>query len=367
MALEKCPQAKKVVFLPNNLRKGKPNRAPLPLRARWLSFSMPIFNHSGWLKLPDKIVCDTRDCDYVVDILRDHNYTIVGLVGSDLCKPPKLFAQNWILVERNGFPIKEALSHLEGKQVIIIPNNETKWQNISSSYIREAANLSDKYFIETINMHVVPYFEKKFLGESLSQTTLKHEFATVKNTETFYISYIDDSCAQNCIDNLDKLKKSLIATLFHLPNIIEKSNNTVHFSRIHGTTLFQVVVSFIQDLISEQELEEVLTACFVLLQQVYFSKSLTFPHHFHCDPSAKNILYEAPSTLWFVDFENCKTFDDYKPCRKHYDRFSSSFEFYLMLHGYERDTSLLAFIKDCEKKAWIKNADQIVPLNAQNS
>ena len=355
MALEKFRSARQVVFLPNNSRQGKPKRSSLALRARWLSFYMPIFNHSDWIRTEYPLICDTRECDYVVDILRDRGFNIVGLVGSDLCKPPKLIAQDWIVFERAAFPIQEALKYLDGKRVHVVPSCETKWQHLSSSLIRAAAENNDFIASNAIHNSIVPYFEKKFRGSSLSLTTIDHCLSNVDQLNTFQIRYISKELANHCAENLQKLEKSIFAKFFEFPSIVYQQENAIDFSLVDGQTLFEILTCFIKEEINEKNLTETLTRVFVLLQRAYFSKEIVFPQVFHCDPSAKNIIFEAPTKFTLVDFENCKILSDKTQVKRYYDRFASSFEFYLTLHGYERDRCVLTLIKDCEKIAWLEN------------
>lgn len=357
IALARFPEIKKVVFLPNNPRKGKPDRSVLALRARWLSFSMPIFNHSDWMQKSSlKILCDTRDCNFVVDVLRDCGFKIIGLIGSDVFKTPKLIAHRWIMIERKDYPAEDAVKYFEN--VSVIKNSETSYQNISSSSIRHSACQSENFPTELLNENIAPYYKKKFIGNTLSYTTLSHNCTIVDGKKSFRIAYVDSSTAQVCVENLKLLKASSASTYFGLPEIVQHFDNTVYFSMLAGKTIFDLVVSYLCEQSDEHTLEEALINAFVLLQRTYFSKSIIFPHCFHCDPSAKNIIYDGRQQS-LVDFENCRILASTEQTRIYYDRFSKSFEFYLALEGFERDVILSALIRNAEKKAFELNADLI--------
>lgn len=361
----KKENVKKVVFLPNNQRRGKPNRASLALRARWISFSMPVYNHSGWISSDDNILCDTRECDYVVDILRDRSFGIVGLVGSDLCKPPKLIANEWIIVERDKYPIENALKFIDNKSVTIISRQDTKWQHLSSSLIKESAKFFKSNKAEfprgIIHDDLMPYYEKQFLGETLSHTTIAHSRSFINEQDTFKITYLFPNDAKLCLTNLAGLQHSSAVQYFTLPRVLHSQENVIYFSILDGITVFNFVVSFINEQISEKQLETVLIHTFKLLQKMFFSKSTLFPHVFHCDPSSKNIIYNAEKfEFGLVDFENCKFLTDCTLTKQFYDRFLSSFEFYLKLEGFERDEHLLKLIENCEKKAFIESAPYLL-------
>lgn len=350
-ALERCPSARNVVFLPNNTRKGKPGRAPLPLRAHWLSFWMPLHNTLRWLgNAEDKLVCDTRDCDRVLSEIKAAGYRIVGLVGSDIDKQPKWLADEWIIVERVGVPFSDVFKEIEsaGIPVCRIPAAECQWQHLSSSQIRKECASEN-----ALHKSMEPFVKKRFQGTTLSSNTIAHEKQTIDGQNAFKITFVDAYVASTAVKNVAILTQDdHVTRLFKVATVLRTNDKEVFFSFMEGQTLFELLTDFLELRIDETTFMRIFTAAFRKVQSYYHSPSVTFPRYFHTDPSIKNILFDnANFTFALVDYEKVRWLTEQSQVEKYYCRFLSSAEFYMVLHGFEASEKINALLRACEERA----------------
>ena len=168
----------RVLILPNNPRKGKPNRKDLQFRAHCLGLVYPLFSSNDWmtpLTNTDKVVVDTRECDTVLNILRYCKTKIVGIIGSDV-NSTKWSADSWIIVERVGYAVP-ANVRCTSTSIIIIDLHKTKYQHLSST------NVKQENLIDSVPASIVPYLGKKC--NTLSRDTLDIVFETDKVSKTY--------------------------------------------------------------------------------------------------------------------------------------------------------------------------------------
>lgn len=164
----------KVLMLPNNPRKSKPNRSELLIRSHCLSTLYPIYSDNQWtIQKINNVIVDTRHVEIVTKELLNNNVKIIGLIGSDINHIPKLPANEWIIIERKGYTINSDIFDLFN----VIPLNLSKYQFLSSTMIK-----NDELMIKYVPQSIQPYIKNN--GLTLSKNILHHEYVTEKNSFT---------------------------------------------------------------------------------------------------------------------------------------------------------------------------------------
>jgi len=127
----------KIIIMPNNPRKGKPDRTSILIRVFTLSKLYPIFlGYQQWKDQPHSVLVDNLPVQDALDEL-DGSYS--AIIGSDIValnKKPKYTPKKWYIVERQNYPIDLKMKYFYDVPVEIINLEETKFQSLSSTMIR---------------------------------------------------------------------------------------------------------------------------------------------------------------------------------------------------------------------------------------
>ncbi len=131
-------EVNKLVFVPNNPRKGKSDRSPLHRRLYYMSKLFPIYDNFACLDddNDDKntMIIDNRPVDIILNNIRDKNKENIGICGSDIVllgKQPKLKPDRWIIFERNNLNISNNMNNFYDIPCNVIGSDKTKYQHIS--------------------------------------------------------------------------------------------------------------------------------------------------------------------------------------------------------------------------------------------
>jgi nicotinic acid mononucleotide adenylyltransferase len=327
------------IIMPNTPGGGyksdhKPNRSPLYYRSFLLSLmGYPIFTNQEYLYdstlIPDnKIVVDNSDVTISFDKIKD-KCNVVGIIGSDILnkfiesgKPPKWNPDKWFIFERENFRIKDKkISSINNIPCVIIPIENTKYQHLSSTLIKELWN--DKSSIENlVPREIIPWC----MPVSLGLSNKKKKNYIYENM--FVKEFFKEEEANEYINKVNLWKNHISNDIIISPDIIKKDNSEVYMTFYKGKTLMEYICE--KDFEKVNSLMEIVAKKFNDIHN-YINNSEDMIIHGEINPN--NLIILDNNELVIIDFEETTKIDNNTLLLKEYYKFWSSIIFFSKLYG----------------------------------
>jgi tRNA A-37 threonylcarbamoyl transferase component Bud32/nicotinic acid mononucleotide adenylyltransferase len=316
-------ECKCLVFLPNNPRKGKPNRSGLHQRVYFMSFLFPLYNNQDWIEEPDyipdhKMVVDTCPADNVLEKLKQRKLKIVGVCGSDIVlsgKQPKWKPDEWIIFERDSHKLSKR-HFFYNVPCRFIGLEKTKYQNLSSTDIRNGKVALKNVLPKEILKHYFGYNPKK-LGFSKDQNWIEND--------CFVKQIISKKLFLKRVEKINLWQK-------YVPQDIIKSPKIIKVDRIQSKVHLEYLKDFktLWNMTNNQNIEKYLIKFFKVLSTIH---NLDIPI-VHGDMNPSNILCNTKSIqLAICDFGKTRRKTSKLDNLREWYQFWGSVEYFSCLYG----------------------------------
>ena len=303
----------KVIVLPNNPRKNKPNRTNLILRSHMLSLIFPIFSDFSYLSSNHKIVVDTQHVQFVFDEL-SKSHDIILVIGSDIVKQPKLNCNNILVIERNDYPIAKNELLNNNPKCTYIYNDQLKYQNISSTFVKQNIDSIDKY----VPKELVDLAKKQITSNicSLSDETI----SIIINNNLIIKTFINDIYAKKYYDGYSLLKTEI----FTIPRVT-----------LFNNVITEDYITNIGNFLQYEQYINILPHFFLRLSLFHQESNVV-----HGDMTITNVIIINETTFALTDFMKIKIGSKKDQLREFF-QFIYSFKFYGLRSGINYDINLI--------------------------
>ena len=319
----------RIIIMPNNPRRNKPDRTPLMVRAFTLSKLYPIF--LGYPQWKDKKVNILVDNLPVNDALEKISEPYSAIIGSDIIalnKKPKYQPKKWYVLERKNHPVELEKNEFYGIPIEIIPLDETKHQSLSSTMIRNSVIDS---FLAMPKSLAEFYDPMRKIGLTANATTVFDQ-----NKKKYLKLFPNQSKALEYVNRSHKIQQHFQdVSLYNW--VIPKTEHILNTNTVAIEPVSEAIPLF--DLIVNHQLDEAKQVIRNLNQLHQLWVKVPWRHG---DLSVFNILVSKSTShkLYLIDYEKYQLVQNPYEMINDYYLFLSSIRFYSQLLGYNLENEL---------------------------